>query len=103
MHDIGKIYVPLEILDGTEPLSPGDRDAMDQHTHTGADLVDSLRETRHLTELVRASQEHFDGKGYPLGLAGEAIPKVARIIAVADAYHAMITDRPYRRALAPHV
>lgn len=101
MHDIGKIYIPLEILDGTEPFTPEERETMDQHTHTGADLVDSLPETRHLTGLVRANQEHFDGEGYPLGLAGDEIPQVARIVSVADAYHAMVTDRPYRRALAP--
>lgn len=99
MHDIGKVYVPLEILDGTKPLTPEEREVMDQHTNTGAALVDSLPETRHLTELVRASQEHFDGQGYPDGLAGDEIPLVARIISVTDAYHAMVSDRPYRKAL----
>lgn len=99
MHDIGKMYVPLEILDGTEPLAPAEREVMDQHTNTGADLVDSLPETRHLTEIVRASQEHFNGEGYPDGLAGDDIPLVARIISVTDAYHAMVSNRPYRKAL----
>ncbi len=99
MHDIGKLYLPLEILDGTEPLTPAERDVVDQHTNTGANLVDSLPETRHLTELVRASQEHFDGSGYPEGLSRDEIPLVARIISVTDAYHAMVSDRPYRRAL----
>lgn len=99
MHDIGKMYVPVDILDGTEPLTPEKREIMDQHTNTGAALVDSLPETRHLTAIVRASQEHFDGQGYPDGLAGDAIPLVARIIAVTDAYHAMVSDRTYRKAL----
>ncbi len=99
MHDIGKLYVPLEILNGTEPLTSDERETMDQHTNTGADLVDSLPETRHLTDLVRASQEHFDGKGYPDGLAGDEIPLTARIISVTDAYHAMVSNRPYRSAL----
>ncbi len=101
MHDIGKIYLPLDVLDGTEPLTPAERELVDQHTNTGAELVDSLPETRHLTALVRASQEHFDGNGYPDGLARDEIPLVARIIAVTDAYHAMVSDRPYRKALSP--
>ncbi|MDG2306216.1 MAG: diguanylate cyclase [Candidatus Binatia bacterium] len=101
MHDIGKLYLPLEILDGTEPLTPAEREIVDQHTLTGAELVESLPETRHLTVLVKASQEHFDGQGYPEGLAGDEIPVAARIISVTDAYHAMITDRPYHKALAP--
>ena len=99
MHDIGKLYLPLEILDGTAPLTDEERVVVDQHTHTGANLVDSLPETRHLTQLVRASQEYFDGQGYPDGLRGEDIPVAARIISVTDAYHAMTTDRPYRKAL----
>lgn len=100
MHDIGKLYLPLEILDGTEPLTPSEREVVDQHTNTGADLVNSLPETRHLTELVRASQEHFDGSGYPDGLARDEIPLAARIISVTDAYHAMVSNRPYRKALS---
>ncbi len=65
----------------------------------GAALAASQPAIRHLAPVVRASQEFFDGGGYPDGLAGEAIPLAARIIAVADAYHAMRSDRPYRAAL----
>jgi len=99
LHDIGKLYLPLEILDGTEPLTPEERVLVDAHTITGSDLVQSLGETRHLSGLVRASQEHFDGRGYPEGLAGDEIPLVARIISVTDAYHAMVSDRPYHKAI----
>jgi len=101
LHDIGKLHLPLEILEGTEPLTPAEREIVDRHTITGADLVEALPEVRHLSALVRASQEHFSGGGYPDGLAGDDIPLIARIISVTDAYHAMVSDRPYRRALRP--
>lgn len=101
LHDIGKLHLPLEVLDSPEPLTPEEREIVDQHTITGADLVESLAETRHLSVPVRASQEHFDGSGYPDGIAGDQIPLVARIIAAVDAYHAMVSNRPYRKALPP--
>jgi HD-GYP domain-containing protein (c-di-GMP phosphodiesterase class II) len=72
---------------------------MDRHADLGADLTDLLPELRHLTPIVRACQEHWDGGGYPLGIGGEQIPLAARIISVADAFHAMTSDRPYRRAM----
>ncbi len=99
LHDIGKLYLPLDILEGTGPLTPEERTQVDLHTLTGAALVASVPEIRHLADHVRASQEHFDGSGYPDGRAGEDIPRVARIIAVTDAYHAMASDRSYRAAL----
>lgn len=99
LHDVGKLHTPIEILRKPGPLDEHERMVMNQHAHLGAALAASQPAIRHLAPVVRASQEFFDGGGYPDGLAGEAIPLAARIIAVADAYHAMRSDRPYRAAL----
>ena len=98
LHDIGKLYLAPEILDSPDPLTPEQRAAVDLHTETGSDLVASIPELRHLADAVRATQEHFDGSGYPDGREGEQLARSARIVAVADAYHAMAFDRPYREA-----
>ena len=98
LHDIGKLYLSPQILDSPDPLTAEQRAAVDLHTETGGDLVASIPELRHLADAVRATQEHFDGSGYPDGRAGEELAKSARIVAVADAYHAMAFDRPYREA-----
>ncbi|HZR79749.1 MAG TPA: diguanylate cyclase [Candidatus Binatia bacterium] len=99
LHDIGKLHTPTRILLKPGPLDETEREIMNLHAEVGAELVESVAGIRHLAVAVRASQEHYDGNGYPDGLAGEAIPLAARIVAVADAYHAMTTDRPYRAAL----
>ena len=99
LHDIGKLHTPLEILLKPGPLDENERVIMNLHAEVGAELARALAPVRHLAPAIRASQEFFDGTGYPDGLAGEAIPLAARIIAVADAYHAMCSDRPYRAAL----
>jgi len=103
LHDIGKLHTPLEILLKPGPLDENERAIMNLHAEVGAELARALAPVRHLAPAIRASQEFFDGTGYPDGLAGEAIPLPARIIAVADAYHAMCSDRPYREALAREV
>lgn len=99
LHDVGKLHTPIDILRKPGPLDEHERLVMNQHAHLGAELAASQPAIRHLAGVVRASQEFFDGGGYPDGLAGEAIPLAARIIAVADAYHAMRSDRPYRAAI----
>lgn len=99
LHDIGKLHTPLEILLKPGPLDDAERRIMNLHAEVGADLTRSIAEVRHLSAGVRSSQEFFDGGGYPDGLAGDAIPLVARIVAVADAFHAMCSDRPYRAAV----
>jgi diguanylate cyclase (GGDEF)-like protein/putative nucleotidyltransferase with HDIG domain len=99
LHDIGKLHTPLDILLKPGPLDDAERTVMNLHAEVGAELTRSLAAVRHLAPAVRSSQEFFDGNGYPDGLAGEAIPLPARIVAVADAYHAMRSDRPYRAAM----
>ncbi len=99
IHDIGKIAVPDSIL-----LKPGRLDEcewreMRRHPVVGADMVAHLPEYRAGARLIRHHHEAWDGRGYPDGLAGEAIPLGARIIALADSYDAMSTARPYRQAL----
>jgi diguanylate cyclase (GGDEF)-like protein/putative nucleotidyltransferase with HDIG domain len=96
LHDIGKLFIPDQILHKPGPLDPAERVIMESHAPLGADLVATIAETHPLADAVRASQEFFDGTGYPDRLSGEAIPLPARIVATADAYHAMVSDRPYR-------
>jgi len=103
LHDIGKLHTPLEILLKPGPLDEVERTIMNMHAEIGAELVQALAPVRHLAPAIRASQEFFDGNGYPDGIAGETIPIAARIVAVADAFHAMRNDRPYRAALPEEV
>jgi HD-GYP domain-containing protein (c-di-GMP phosphodiesterase class II) len=99
LHDVGKIRVPDEILNKPGPLDDAERAVMQQHTIDGQTMLEKvgglLGETG---AIVRSCHENWDGSGYPDGLAGDAIPLVARIVSVCDAFSAMTTDRPYRRA-----
>jgi cyclic di-GMP phosphodiesterase len=98
IHDIGKIGVPDAILLKPGPLSPDELRIMRSHTTIGESIVRPLRSGTNLLPIVRNHHEHYDGNGYPDGLAGRAIPRLARIVAVCDAYDALVTDRPYRKA-----
>lgn len=99
LHDIGKLGVPDAILNKPGPLSAEEQEIMRSHVQLGHELVTKVPSLAHAADLVLAHQEHFDGGGYPHSLAGEAIPRDARIFAVADALDAMTSDRPYRKAL----
>lgn len=101
LHDIGKIAVPDRILRKPERLDDEERVLMRRHAEDGAEIVGRIRTLRHLLPGVLSHHERLDGRGYPVGLAGDELPTMARIIGVADTYDAMTTDRPYRRAL-PH-
>lgn len=99
LHDIGKIAVPDSIMMKPGRLSPEERRIMQTHPSVGEAI---LSKASHMSEVllpVRHHHEHYDGKGYPDGLSGKEIPLVARIIAIADAYVAMTSERPYRAAL----
>jgi len=98
LHDIGKAAVPDAILEKPEPLEEDEREFMRQHTLIGARILAAAPSLARVAVLVRAIQEHYDGSGYPDGLAGEEIPLGARLIAVCDAFEAMTTSRPYRGA-----
>jgi putative nucleotidyltransferase with HDIG domain len=100
LHDIGKMAIPDLILRKPGPLTPEERDIMRTHCEIGYNMVTRIPFLREAAEIVLSHQEYFDGTGYPRGLRGEQIPLGARIFAVADALDAMISDRPYRKALS---
>jgi putative two-component system response regulator len=99
LHDIGKISVSEAILAKPGPLTEGEWEEMRQHPIIGEAICAPLRFSHEVGPIIRHHHEHWDGKGYVDGLVGEKIPFLARIIAVVDAFDAMTSDRPYRKAL----
>jgi HD-GYP domain-containing protein (c-di-GMP phosphodiesterase class II) len=98
-HDIGKIGIPTSILLKPGPLTPEERRIMQQHPELGEKILAPIERLAEVRSIVRACHEHYDGRGYPDRLSGDKIPLESRIILVCDAFHAMTTDRPYRRRL----
>jgi len=103
VHDLGKIAVPDEVLHKQGRLTPDEFELMKKHPETGADILAKFPEYKRGRQLVLAHHERVDGLGYPHGLAGREITFGARILAVADAWDAMTSDRPYRKALDPAI
>jgi putative nucleotidyltransferase with HDIG domain len=101
LHDVGKLAVPEQILTKPGPLDDDEWFVMRTHPAVGADMVNRVPALRQVALAVRHHHERFSGGGYPADLAGQAIPIEARIIAAADAYAAMTSDRPYSRARTP--
>lgn len=99
-HDVGKIGVPDHILLKPDALSFDERKEMKRHSEIGHRIANVITELQPIAEFILKHHEKWDGTGYPLGLAGEAIPIESRILAIVDAYDAMISDRPYRRAMS---
>lgn len=99
LHDVGKIATPDAVLRKPAPLDDAEAAVMRRHAADGADIVGRIRELRPVLPGVRHHHERLDGQGYPDGLAGDEIARVARIIAVADTFDAITTSRPYRQAL----
>lgn len=99
LHDVGLLKLKQEVLDKPGILSLEERELVNQHAVLGADLLRPVRALREICNVIESHHERWDGTGYPKGLAGENIPLAARIISIVDAYHAMISDRPYRDAL----
>src|SRR5579871_5495250 len=101
LHDVGKIKVPAAIINKPGPLSPEERAIINMHTIEGQRLLERVGgRLAEIGAIVRSCHEHWNGKGYPDGLAGEQIPLVARIVCCCDAFSAMTTDRSYRAALS---
>ena len=100
LHDVGKAAIPDEILNKTTALDGDEWSCMRRHTLIGERIMRAAPVLAESARLVRSSHEWFDGGGYPDGLAGAEIPLGARIIAVCDAYDAMVSDRPYRSAMS---
>lgn len=101
LHDIGKIGVRDEVLNKTGKLEPHEFEEIKAHSVIGADVLAMIDAYSDLSSVVRHHHERIDGNGYPDGLSGDSIPLVSRIIAVADTYSALTTDRPYREGMPP--
>jgi len=100
LHDIGKVGIPDQILQKAGPLSPEEWKVMRTHPEIGARIVEGSAELSHVANAILSHHERWDGGGYPRELEGAEIPLAARMLAVVDAYDAMVNDRPYRRALS---
>jgi len=98
LHDLGKVGVPDAVLRKDKPLDDGEWQYIRQHPEKGAEVLSHLAAYQEVADIVRYHHERLDGSGYPNGIRGEAIPKLSKILAVADSYHAMTSDRPYRGA-----
>jgi putative nucleotidyltransferase with HDIG domain len=103
LHDIGKIGIDDAILRKPGPLTAEEFQIMQTHTVKGATILGTIPDLAPVIPIVRSHHERWDGKGYPDGLAGPAIPRLARIVAVADTFDAMTSDRPYRKGMAAEV
>ena len=99
IHDIGKTIIPKEILNKPEPLTDEEYDVIQLHPAYGAQALAEVDQMAEIASAIRHHHEAFNGCGYPDGLRGEAIPLMARIIALCDSFDAMTNDRPYRRAM----
>ncbi|MCF8030960.1 MAG: diguanylate cyclase, partial [Desulfohalobiaceae bacterium] len=99
-HDLGKVGVPDRILFKPGPLTEEEMRKMRKHSETGCRIAQSVPDLAPIAEWILKHHERWDGRGYPQGLQGEEIPLCCRILAVADAFDAMISDRPYRRAMS---
>jgi diguanylate cyclase (GGDEF)-like protein len=100
-HDIGKIGIPSEILQKPGPLTDEEFEIVKEHPELGEKILAPIERLEDVRPIVRACHERWDGLGYPDGKSGTDIPVEARVVLVCDAFHAMVTDRPYRGAL-PH-
>ena len=100
LHDVGKIGVPDAVLNKPGPLAEGEWEVMRRHPELGVRIVQPIGFSETATEIILSHHERWDGSGYPKGLARDEIPLTARAFAVADAYDAMTTDRPYRGAVS---
>ena len=103
LHDVGKIRVPKDIINKPGKLSEGEFDSIRIHTVSGYHILHGIHDDSRIAYGAKYHHERYDGAGYPNGLSGDDIPEVARIIAVADAYDAMTSDRSYRKAIPQEV
>jgi putative nucleotidyltransferase with HDIG domain len=103
VHDIGKVGLPAGLLEKRGPLTLQERRQMEEHPAVGERILANVENYAHIARVVRHHHERVDGNGYPDGLHGDEIPLISRILAVADAYDAMTSDRPYRDAMPSQV
>ncbi len=103
VHDVGKIGVPDEVLNFPGKLEHDAWLLVETHCQNGHKILKTIDQFGELAEVILYHHERYDGSGYPVGLVGEAIPLISRIICVADSYSAMVSDRPYRKALSAEI
>ena len=103
VHDIGKIGLPPGLLEKPGALTLEERRVMERHSEIGERILAKVDDYSEIAAIVRHHHERFDGNGYPDGISGDEIPMISRILAVADAYNAMTSDRPYREAMPTRV
>jgi putative nucleotidyltransferase with HDIG domain len=103
VHDIGKIGLPAGLLEKPGALTLEERRLMETHSQIGERILGKVEDYAEIAAIVRHHHERFDGNGYPDSLGGDEIPLLSRVIAVADAYNAMTSDRPYREAMPSRV
>jgi hypothetical protein len=101
LRDVGKLALPDSILRKPTPLTSREWDQVRRHPELGGEMIFGIPGLEGAAGLIVHHHEHYDGRGYPDGLVAEDIPLASRIVSVCDAYHAMISDRPYRPALRP--
>jgi putative nucleotidyltransferase with HDIG domain len=102
LHDVGKINVPTEVLNKPGKLTSEERAVMESHPVAGVELLKDVEFPWDVLPMVRSHHERWDGRGYPDRLTAEDIPLHARVLALADVFDALTTDRPYRPAFSPH-
>ena len=100
LHDVGKLGIPDRLLHKPGPLTPAEYAEVKRHAVIGSNILAAVPSAGLLAQIVRHHHENWDGSGYPDGLRGHAIPLASRVLAIADCYDALTSDRPYRRALS---
>lgn len=100
LHDVGTLALPSDLLNKDGHMSEAEKLAIKEHVVIGVQMLKPIRALKNICEILENHHERFDGTGYPKGLKGEEIPLPARIVTVVDSFHAMISDRPYRKALS---
>jgi HD-GYP domain-containing protein (c-di-GMP phosphodiesterase class II) len=103
VHDIGKVGLAPGLLEKAGALTLEERRQMEEHAAIGERILANVEDYQEIAKIVRHHHERVDGNGYPDGLLGDDIPLISRVIAVADAYNAMTSDRPYRDAMPSRV
>ncbi|MBI5871275.1 MAG: HD-GYP domain-containing protein [Actinobacteria bacterium] len=101
LHDLGKVGTPDAVLKKDGELTAREWEQIKEHPTTAAEVLSQLATHTEIADIIRHHQEHFDGSGYPYGISGEEIPELSRMLSVADTYHALTSDRPYRAAKSP--
>ena len=103
VHDIGKIGLPARLLEKPGALTLEERRQMETHSAISERILAKVDDYAEIAKIVRHHHERVDGQGYPDGLVADEVPLISRIVAVADAYNAMTSDRPYRDAMPSQV